>query len=30
MGITHRHTLPKGKEGGFVTILKLARDAQGG
>jgi uncharacterized protein len=28
MGITHRHTLPKSKEGGFVTILKLARDAQ--
>jgi phage protein D len=28
MGITHRHTLPKAKEGGFVTILKLARDAQ--
>ncbi|HEU0032951.1 MAG TPA: contractile injection system protein, VgrG/Pvc8 family [Kofleriaceae bacterium] len=28
MGITHRHTLPKGKDGGFVTILKLARDAQ--
>jgi phage protein D len=27
MGITHRHTLPKGKDGGFVTILKLARDA---
>jgi hypothetical protein len=28
MGITHRHTLPKAKEGGFVTILKVARDAQ--
>lgn len=28
MGITHRHTLPKSKDGGFVTILKLARDAQ--
>lgn len=28
MGITHRHTLPKAKEGGYVTILKLARDAQ--
>jgi phage protein D len=27
MGITHRHTLPKSKEGGFVTVLKLARDA---
>ncbi|MBA3453811.1 MAG: phage late control D family protein [Deltaproteobacteria bacterium] len=30
MGITHRHTMPKAKEGGFVTILKLARDAQKG
>jgi uncharacterized protein len=28
MGITHRHTMPKGKDGGFVSILKLARDAQ--
>lgn len=28
MGITHRHTAPKAKEGGFVSILKLARDAQ--
>lgn len=28
MGITHRHTAPKTKEGGYVTILKLARDAQ--
>jgi phage protein D len=28
MGITHRHTLPKGKEGGFVSIVRLARDAQ--
>jgi uncharacterized protein len=26
-GITHRHTLPKAKDGGFVTILKLMRDA---
>jgi len=25
-GITHRHTLPKGKEGGFVTIVKFMRD----
>jgi phage protein D len=25
-GITHRHTLPKGKDGGFVTIVKLMRD----
>ncbi|MBA3397544.1 MAG: phage late control D family protein [Deltaproteobacteria bacterium] len=28
MGITHRHTMPKGKEGGYSTIIKLARDAQ--
>lgn len=28
MGITHRHTMPKSKEGGYVTILKFARDAQ--
>jgi phage protein D len=28
MGITHRHTMPKAKDGGYVTILKLARDAQ--
>jgi phage protein D len=28
MGITHRHTMPKSREGGFVTILKLGRDAQ--
>jgi phage protein D len=26
-GITHRHTMPKSKEGGYVTILKLMRDA---
>jgi hypothetical protein len=26
-GITHRHTLPKGKDGGFVTIVKFMRDA---
>lgn len=30
VGITHRHTLPKSKEGGQVTILKLARDGEGG
>ncbi len=30
MGITHRHTRAKGKDGGFVTILRVARDAQGG
>lgn len=28
MGVTHRHTMPKGKDGGFATIAKLARDAQ--
>jgi hypothetical protein len=28
MGVTHRHTMPKGKEGGFATIVKFARDAQ--
>jgi len=27
MGLTHRHTMPKSKDGGFVTIYKLARDA---
>jgi phage protein D len=28
MGITHRHTMPKSKDGGYVTIIKFARDAQ--
>ena len=28
MGLTHRHTIPKAKDGGYITILKLARDAQ--
>jgi len=28
MGITHRHTIPKGKGGGFVTIFRVARDGQ--
>ena len=28
MGITHRHIVSKGKDGGFVTILRFARDAQ--
>jgi uncharacterized protein len=28
MGVTHRHTMPKNKEGGYVTIIKFARDAQ--
>lgn len=26
-GITHRHTLPKAKDGGYVTIVKFMRDA---
>ena len=26
-GITHRHTMPKGKDGGYVTIVKFMRDA---
>ena len=26
-GITHRHTMPKSKEGGYVTIIKFMRDA---
>jgi len=30
MGVTHRHTMPKSKEGGFISIVKLARDAMGG
>jgi uncharacterized protein len=25
-GITHRHTLPKAKDGGYVTIVKFMRD----
>ena len=28
MGVTHRHTMPKGKEGGFATVIKFARDGQ--
>ncbi|HEX5064016.1 MAG TPA: contractile injection system protein, VgrG/Pvc8 family [Kofleriaceae bacterium] len=28
MGLTHRFVLSKTKEGGFTTILRLARDAQ--
>ena len=28
MGVTHRHTMPKGKDGGYATIIKFARDAQ--
>jgi len=26
-GVTHRHTMPKSKEGGYVTIVKFMRDA---
>jgi uncharacterized protein len=26
-GITHRHTMPKGKDGGFITVVKFMRDA---
>jgi phage protein D len=29
MGVTHRHVVSKGKDGGYVTILRFARDAQG-
>jgi len=28
MGITHRHVVSKGPDGGYVTILRFARDAQ--
>jgi hypothetical protein len=28
MGVTHRYSLTKTKDGGYVTILRLARDAQ--
>ncbi|MDQ3338224.1 MAG: hypothetical protein M4D80_23915 [Myxococcota bacterium] len=28
MGVTHKHTMPKGKEGGFATVVKFARDGQ--
>lgn len=30
MGLTHRFSLSKQKEGGYITILRLARDAQKG
>jgi phage protein D len=30
MGLTHRHLADKSKHGGYVTILRLARDAQKG
>jgi hypothetical protein len=26
-GITHRHTMPKSKEGGFVSVIRFMRDA---
>lgn len=29
-GVTHRHTLPKAEDGGYVTILRVMRDAEGG
>lgn len=28
MGICHRHSMTKSKDGGFVSIIKFARDAQ--
>jgi len=28
MGVTHRHTMPKSKEGGFATVIKFARDGE--
>jgi phage protein D len=28
MGLVHRHSMPKSKDGGYQTIIKLARDAQ--
>jgi phage protein D len=28
MGVTHRHIASKAKDGGYVTILRFARDAQ--
>jgi hypothetical protein len=28
MGLTHRHSQSKSTDGGFITILRLARDAQ--
>jgi phage protein D len=30
MGVTHRYSIPRNKEGGYTTILRLARDAQKG
>jgi phage protein D len=28
MGVTHRYAVPRNKEGGYTTIMRLARDAQ--
>ena len=28
MGVTHRHIMSKTKDGGYITILRLGRDAQ--
>ena len=28
MGLTHRHSQSKSKDGGYITVLRLARDAQ--
>jgi phage protein D len=30
MGVTHQYTQSKNKDGGYVTVLRLARDAQKG
>lgn len=30
MGLTHQHSMSKTKDGGYVTILRIARDAQKG
>jgi uncharacterized protein len=30
MGVTHKYTVPRNKDGGYSTILRLARDAQKG
>lgn len=30
MGVTHQHTASKTKDGGYITILRVARDAQKG
>ncbi|HTL35987.1 MAG TPA: contractile injection system protein, VgrG/Pvc8 family [Kofleriaceae bacterium] len=28
MGVTHKYTVPRNKDGGYTSILRLARDAQ--